>query len=809
MTDTLSIRSLVPAVRETELVRDRLQNTTFVGIDFGTSTTVASYATLGDEATPIKTEPIPIPQQLPDGRRHEHHLVPSVVAWSGEHLFVGIGAKRLKSRLTPGRNVWSSFKMELGVDLGPQYYNTMLPQGHPTATIETPRDAATVFFKYLKEHIEAFVEAEQLPSEIKYCVSTPASFEANQRRDLLHALHAAGIALPEQAFIDEPNAAFLSYLAESNMNSLGSLHVPQDSPLHILVFDFGAGTCDISILEIGQGAGTFYSKNLAISRFEALGGDDVDREVVREILLPALLEQNDIGRSDLRTVDLEKRILPALSRTAEMLKITACKAVTSQMIGTSLPGAATSEEPLVLDENLALTLPRHQLTLEQPSITPRAFATVMEPFLERDEKKRRRRSADSPISIFEPVASALLKADLGADELDMILLIGGSSQNPYVQAALHGFSEAEVEVPRDLRAHVSTGAALQSLLLNGLETNIIRPITSEPILVVTKDQGLRTLIPAGTEIPCPPVTIRDLRVGQEGQVTIEVPICVSSENKILSVIEIESERPTGFDKGTPVHLTCEITGDKLLKVTATIDGEDVGADAVNPFSNRELTTQERAVLEAEKVANAVAAKNNGRPTVAALEQLKEACVQAGEYLRAAELTETIAMLDKSGEYETSICFLYSKAGNEELSTKWAEKAYERNKTATRAFNLAISRRQEGERAEYERLMKEALALSPDHLPTLEHYGRHLMQHGDKERGKEMVERAFEAYHARFEQQWLDENNYGRLINAARTLGRHDVAAQVERERAGLRKESAAYDSDNLLMTHDEALVKKT
>ena len=55
-------------------------------------------------------------------------------------------------------------------------------------------------------------------------------------------------------------------------------------PLHILVFDFGAGTCDISILEIGRKSGKLYSKNIAISKFEQLGGDDIDRHIVKEIL---------------------------------------------------------------------------------------------------------------------------------------------------------------------------------------------------------------------------------------------------------------------------------------------------------------------------------------------------------------------------------------------------------------------------------------------------------------------------------------------------------------------------------------------
>lgn len=808
MNEALCLPSLVPALRRQELVHDLLRNVTYVGIDFGTSTTVASYAVLGDRSKPVSSEPIPIPQKLSDGRTQSYHLVPSVIAWDGQELLVGAGAQELQSRLTQGKDVWSSFKMELGVDLGPKYYNTALAHGHSVATIETPRDAATVFFRYLKEHIEHFIKQKGLPADVRYCVSTPASFEANQRHDLMLALKAAGMELPEQAFIDEPNAAFLSYLVEANSNTNDPLHVPKDSPLHVLVFDFGAGTCDISILEIGQGSKQFYSKNLAISRFEALGGDDVDREVVRQVLLPALLKENGLIEADLRSVELEKRILPALKRTAEVLKIQTCKAVAGQMMGTHLPASATGDEAIILGESKTVDLPRRTLTLARPGMTRGEFAEVMKPLLETDSAARRRRKPGTPISIFEPVESALFKSGLKADQLDMILLIGGSSENPYVQAALHQFSPAEVEVPRDLRIHVSTGAALNSLFLNGFCVNVVRPITSEPILVVTQDKGLQTLVPAGTEIPCAPVNIQDLRVGQEGQETIEVPVCVSSENKILSVIEITSQCPDGFVRGTPVLVTCEVTADKLLKVTVSIEGQKVAVETLHPFANVALTAEESAIREAEKLANVSAAQNGGRPTLAALTRLKEACIRGGEYLRAAELAETIASLNPRHAQESHICWLYSQADNPRLTEMWAEKAYARDQNATSAFNLALQRQRAGKMREYERLMEEALRFDENHEATLVAYGSHLMRKGDMERGREMVRRAFESLHTSYQAGSLDENDHSRLATAARALGKPKLAEDVEQAHARMLESTSLYNRANLLTRDDYSPIKR-
>ena len=121
--------------------------------------------------------------------------------------------------------------------------------------------------------------------------------------------------------------------------------------------------------------------------------------------------------------------------------------------------------------------------------------------------------------------------------------------------------------------------------------------------------------------------------------------------------------------------------------------------------------------------------------------------------RAAELAETIASLNPRQARESAgrLCWLYSRAGNSKLTEKWAEKAYARDQNATSAFNLALQRQRAGEKMrEYELLMEEALAFDASDDATLVAYGSYLMQKGDKERGREMVARAFESLHASYE-----------------------------------------------------------
>lgn len=784
----LSLQTLVPQTTDQDLVQDRLRNTTFVGIDFGTSTSVASYAVPGDEEQPIQAEPIPIPQKQADGSIYSHHLIPSMVAWYRDQLYVGVGARELSetNKVAEGKSVWSSFKMDLGVDLGSQYNQSVLRKGTEDIVIETPIDATAVFLRYVRSHIEDFVEEQGLPQDIQYSTSIPASFEPNQREDLMKALNRANIDLPEQGFIDEPNAAFLNFLTEANMfGEYQPLQIPSETPLRVLVFDFGAGTCDISILEVGQDVDGFYSKNLAISRFEVLGGDNIDRQIVREVLLDQLCAENDVDKESLRRTEVEKRIIPALKRHAERLKISASKRVASEKVGRHLPSIAKDADKSVrLDHQIELRLARQTLLADHFELTLAAFADVMDPFLDPDSAGGAR---DDEVSVFQPVKSAISKAELEPTDLDLVLLIGGSSKNPYVQAALAEYFEeyaVEVEIPRDLRAHVSTGASVNSLVLNGFGTSIVRPITSEPIYAIIQGEDGKTLHPlveASTEIPSPTSTIEGLQVGQEGQQSVQIPICVGSREKIMSILEIEAPTNKGFEEGTDVHLDVQITEDKLLLARARAEDQEAEVEIARPFANKELTPQERKVREAEKVANNVMAGQGGRASIPALLELAETCAEAGDHLRAAEIFEQVQMTDPTQKLETRICHQFSEAGRHDLAHKWAKKAYERKKSAVNAYNVAVTaKNNEGDLDTYVEYMEEAIDLRGSYTPALVSLGLHLNGKGS-ERGQELLEKAFEILNRRRENNRIGDDGLSQLQRVARALGKYELAGAIEEE----------------------------
>lgn len=799
-THSLSLSTLTP-----NLPSKDLRNQTFIGIDFGTSTTVVSFALFGDRHNPIQLDTMPFQQRFVDGRVMEHHLVPSAIAWCNDQLLVGAGAWQLKHKLREDCDLWHSFKMRLGTDLGAEYRQTVLATGHPVATIERPLDAAKVFFRFLKQGIDAFVEARNLPRSVHYTVSIPASFESNQRRDLLTALEAVGITVSDRAFIDEPNAAFLSYLAEFSANNPHSYQVPDGEPLRIMVFDFGAGTCDISVLEVGRDAQGIYSKNLAISRFMALGGNDIDQAIARKLLLPQVLRANQLTVEELRTAEM-KRLVGALLGASEQLKIKLCKNVATQMVRMKLPALANGEERIKATTESQIRLPKRTLDVPELSVSYQEFAALMTGFLDINSRFDTFSDENQVISIFTPIHSALHKAGIKGEELDMILLIGGSAQNPYVQNALaEAFPGVDIERPQDMRAHVSRGAAIHAELLHGFGFDLIRPITSEPILFLTREGQYRTLIPAGTEIPCASTQLDHLRPHQDGQQRLTIPIYVSSSDQLLHVIEIESEEGKGFMRANRVTLQARVNADKVLEVDVSVDGRPLHNQCLNPFANRPITATEREVYETLREANDSAVRNKGRPEATVLQRLAVAYEKAGNHQRCAEVYEALQQLEPHRHYETSICYHYSRAGRRKLSDDWAEIAYRKVPSAVSAFNYALHK-EHTDKKTYCQLMEEAIERDPKAAYALLAYGRFLKNEDDPERGQALIDKAFRLLLNDYEDGLLPLNDYQRLVTAARLLGETDLADRVHQEyQRRSRIEEQAFDKDTLLESAAESL----
>lgn len=806
MPNELSIQQLLPEVNDRTVIENKIQGSTFIGIDFGTSTTVISYAIVGDNSTPIKTNAIPIRQLNFDGNTLSHHIVPSCIAYQNNQLYVGQGAKMLKSKLQPDQNIWFSFKMNLGKDNGPEFTRTELREGNPLGKIENTLDATKLFFKKLKTEIENYIQEKNLPRQLFYSVSIPASFEANQRSDLKRALEFANIPINETLFIDEPNAAFLSYLVQANNNGFQNYNIPVDSPLHILVFDFGAGTCDISIIEIGRKAGKLYSKNIAISQFEQLGGDDIDRAIVKEILLPQLVIQNNISVEEIRENNYKKILLPKLQAVAEQLKIKVCKAVASNKVGQELPNLINSMERINFLQTIDFILPKQVMKFENPSISPKEFTDIMKKFTNETLAFNFQDDVESLKSIFTVINSALLKANIEKGNIDLVLLIGGSSYNPYIQTALYRyFDNSDIEIPQDLQSHVSNGTAINSFMTNGLGVDIIKPIVSEPIFIILQNEVKKIVVYEGTEMPCKEILIEDLRPQRNDQKEIEIPICVSTKEKILTILKLKSEK--GFSTTDKIILKCAISHDKLITFRAFIKNLEISTEPLNPFANSALSTEDIAEKQLLKLLYKATKENGGKPPLDKLKTLSQFYVKTERHLKAAETFENIQQLDPNTRYETSICYHYAEAGRNKISDNWAEIAYLKSPTSTTAYNLALTKSLQGKTDDYKKLMEEAVSLGSN--AALLTYGEYLLNN-DKQKAEELIQKAFDKWFDEFEENKLSKNDFSRLIRAAKKLGKSQIAEQVQQAKDNLKNEKGIswYNPDNTAADGREPLENK-
>ena len=786
-TDILSINSMVESSFNS--LRD---GQTYVGIDFGTSTTVVSIASYNKTEKSIVVDPIRLDQLLEDGTKYQSEKLPTVIAWYRNTLLVGEGASNLKYKLQKGKDIWYSFKMEIGEDLGAKYYNSSVKNFNGISIIN-PKDCVRVFFMYLKMLIVRYCQSHNYPSNILYAVSIPASFEANQRKELMEALETNGMTLTRQSLIDEPNAAFISYVHESQSSEKPLAIKPNYNP-KVLVFDFGGGTCDISILEIGKSVSGLYSKNLAISKFTKLGGDDVDRYITYHYLLPRFVAQNNHKVSDFITNE-RQYIATQLYKVAERLKIQISKSLSVKMNDFVMSSDKRDDKKTILNVPIEIATSKGKLTQFEFYLTYKELTETMDVFLKNSKRATILSSEEEYNNIYMPINSAIEKANIDIDELDYVLLIGGSAQSPYIQESLNEhFDNATILVPQDLQTHVSQGAAIHSLLMNGLNKCIIQPITSEPILVLTTGQD-KMVMPAGTEIPSDVVTINDLVTSREGQSTIELPICVGNRDKLLYNLKITKNG--GFPKNSKVTLVMEINADKLLQVSASCLGVSCMIEPQNPFANKELTSEERRVLAAERKANLESEQNGGRPSQQTLEDLRIAYENAGNHFKAAETYELQHTMYPGSCNLNNIGVAYHNAGNYSKAIDFYKLALsESPRSHITLSNLGHTYYLIGDYQNAEECLTKAHEIAPFHGITLIKLSQLEERQGKNADARRHKEDAYDVLKKQWDNNTLGKIEAGWFSSLALELGHHDIYRQVKDSNRGTTKDNL-YNVDNL------------
>lgn len=502
-----------------------------MGIDLGTTNSAVAVFE--------KNGPVIVPNSL--GER----TTPSVVGFSksGE-ILVGKKAKR-GAVMNVGRTVFS-VKRHMGTD------HRVDVEGKKY----TPQEISAMILQKLKSDAEDYF-GEKIDQAV---ITVPAYFTDTQRQATKDAGEIAGLKV--RRIIDEPTAAALAYGLDKDKDQL------------LLVYDFGGGTFDVSIIEVMSGV--FQVR--AIQGNNQLGGDDIDRRVM-DHLFDVFEQQHQV---DLRNDPIA---IQRLREAAEEAKIELSEVRETQVM----------VEAVTMGPNGPLSL--------DYTMTRAKFEDLIRDIVE---------------GTIEPMMKAITDAKATPEQIDAVLLVGGTTRIPLVQQVVR--EKLNKQPSRDVSPEevVALGAAVQTLTLAPIAGDIKETLAArygkEDIVIIHRTPfslgvGLQndTFAPLIERNSTYPTEARDIfTTTRDFQDAISFPIyegedTTASENTFLDLLRIEGVTPA--PRGVPrIEVTFKLTADRILECRAEDLATGIEKKITIAATGERLTPEEkdRMVTEARE-----------------------------------------------------------------------------------------------------------------------------------------------------------------------------------------------------------------
>lgn len=499
-----------------------------IGIDLGTSNSAAAVM-LGGRPTIIPSA---------EGATPYGKAFPSVVAFTDDgQLLVGEPARR-QAVTNPERTI-TAVKRKMGID----YKYEIEVKGEKK--VFTPQQISAFILQKIKKDSEMF-----LGEEVKKAVITvPAYFNDNQRQATKDAGTIAGLDVVR--IINEPTAASLAYGIDKS-----------EKDQKILVFDFGGGTLDVTVMEFGEGV----FEVLSTSGDTKLGGTDMDRAITEYIVKTF---KDDTG------IDLREDLtaMQRITEAAERAKIELSSTLTTQI---NLPFIAADSSG-----------PKH-LSME---ITRAKLEELVMPVVKRCRG---------------PIMRALEDADLKPDHIDRIILVGGPTRMPVVQRFVEDVVGKKIERGIDPMECVAMGASIQAAVLAGeIKEIVLLDVTPLSLGIETLGGVFTKLIERNTTIPVKKSRI--FSTASDNQTSVEIHVLqgerpMAADNVSLGRFTLVGIPPA--PRGVPqIDVTFDIDANGILHVSAK-DLATGNEQKITITSSTKLSESEiqRMIEEAEKYA---------------------------------------------------------------------------------------------------------------------------------------------------------------------------------------------------------------